>query len=164
MSLFEPSGELGWKCVFIMLGKIGTPVWHSAPPPPLPPVSQPVPLAVAVADFVCGIPSQNGTKSPRVIFLCVSDFLYRDGCLTTLFSCLPFLSCYSLKLFSRKVAMFYSLKPDGQFDDFSLHGACPVITGEMDKDTGTYLLTSCLEPHMFHPRSSLVPSPLCQRL
>ncbi|CAM9884149.1 unnamed protein product, partial [Ectocarpus sp. 12 AP-2014] len=29
-----------------------------------------------------------------------------------------------------KVAMFYSLKPDGQFDDFSLHGACPVITGQ----------------------------------
>ncbi|CAM9616117.1 unnamed protein product, partial [Hapterophycus canaliculatus] len=29
-----------------------------------------------------------------------------------------------------KVAMFYSLRPDGQFDDFSLHGACPVISGE----------------------------------
>eukprot|EP00903_Cladosiphon_okamuranus_P005392 g5381.t1 len=29
-----------------------------------------------------------------------------------------------------KVAMFYSLRPDGQFDDFSLHGACPVITGQ----------------------------------
>lgn len=29
-----------------------------------------------------------------------------------------------------KVAMFYSMRPDGQFDDFSLHGACPVITGE----------------------------------
>lgn len=28
-----------------------------------------------------------------------------------------------------KVAMFYSLRPDGQFDDFSLHGACPVIAG-----------------------------------
>ncbi|CAM9684486.1 unnamed protein product, partial [Sphacelaria rigidula] len=28
-----------------------------------------------------------------------------------------------------KVAMFYSLRPDGQFDDFSLHGACPVISG-----------------------------------
>lgn len=29
-----------------------------------------------------------------------------------------------------KVAMFYSMRPDGQFDDFSLHGACPVITGQ----------------------------------
>ncbi|CAM9163624.1 unnamed protein product [Scytosiphon promiscuus] len=29
-----------------------------------------------------------------------------------------------------KVAMFYSLRPDGQFDDFSLHGACPVIAGQ----------------------------------
>lgn len=28
-----------------------------------------------------------------------------------------------------KVAVFYSLKPDGQFDDLSLHGACPVIKG-----------------------------------
>lgn len=28
--------------------------------------------------------------------------------------------------------MFYSLRPDGQFDDFSLHGACPVIAGEKD--------------------------------
>lgn len=33
----------------------------------------------------------------------------------------------------RKVAMFYSLRPDGQFDDFSLHGACPVITGEGER-------------------------------
>lgn len=28
-----------------------------------------------------------------------------------------------------KVAMFYSLTPDGQLDDFSLHGACPVVAG-----------------------------------
>ncbi|CAM9684953.1 unnamed protein product [Discosporangium mesarthrocarpum] len=25
--------------------------------------------------------------------------------------------------------MFYSMRPDGQFDDFSLHGACPVTSG-----------------------------------
>jgi len=28
-----------------------------------------------------------------------------------------------------KVAIFYSLRPDGQFDDFSLHAACPVSAG-----------------------------------
>jgi hypothetical protein len=28
-----------------------------------------------------------------------------------------------------QVAMFYSMTPDGQFDDFSLHGACPVKKG-----------------------------------
>lgn len=32
--------------------------------------------------------------------------------------------------------MFYSLRPDGQFDDFSLHGACPVITGKRQRDRG----------------------------
>jgi len=28
-----------------------------------------------------------------------------------------------------KAIMFYSMSPDGQFDDYSLHGACPVIKG-----------------------------------
>ncbi|CAM9701575.1 unnamed protein product, partial [Chrysoparadoxa australica] len=28
-----------------------------------------------------------------------------------------------------KVAMFYSLRADGGYDDFSLHGACPVVQG-----------------------------------
>lgn len=36
-----------------------------------------------------------------------------------------------------KVAMFYSMRPDGQFDDFSLHGACPVITGEAPRGVGS---------------------------
>lgn len=39
--------------------------------------------------------------------------------------------------------MFYSMRPDGQFDDFSLHGACPVITGEPPLDFGPVLVFVC---------------------
>lgn len=38
--------------------------------------------------------------------------------------------------------MFYSMRPDGQFDDFSLHGACPVITGEGRDGFGVCLVGS----------------------
>ena len=43
-----------------------------------------------------------------------------------------FRSCESglkVKPEAGKVAMFYSLRADGQYDDLSLHGACPVIAG-----------------------------------